>query len=368
MNPGMPLSEFAQTVMRHASGKEDLIVPARAISFEQDDNLIRLNVPGQDAGRSFSFGRTALDQTAEYLDIPGKFSSRLLTQVPDLLVHNLNVLMARKGDDRRMVRTLEGNARALLSDGFKRIDNEITFDGLYPVIRRMGAEIRSANVSDDYMNFQVIFPRIEGEIRRGDVLQYGVAVRNSEIGKGALSLSPFLLRLVCTNGMISTEYTKRKTHTGGSYLDTREDRSWLALTSETQKLGMKAMIAEMGEYMEALGTPARFATLLDSFRDKADQPLPAEPTIVVESLAARYNLRESEKDSALFALAAGQDMTRWGLANAVTQIANTSESYDRSVELMTLGGALMSLPATGYAALATMPRKTEVLEGELVYA
>jgi hypothetical protein len=89
--------------------------------------------------------------------------------------------------------------------------------------------------------------------------------------------------------------------------------------------------------------------------------------VVVESLAARYSLLDSEKDSALFALAGGQDMTRWGLANAVTQIANTSESYDRSAELMELGGRLMTMPAASYNALASMPKKTEILEGELVH-
>jgi hypothetical protein len=360
MNTGMPFPEFAKTVIAHKSGKEDLILPARAIGFEMDDNLIRLNVPEAGGFRGFSFKGNALDQTVDYLDIPRRFSSMLQTKQPDLLAYNLNALMARKGNDRRMVRTLDGSARALLSDSFKRIDNEIVFDGLYPVFSRLGGEMKSANVSDDYMNLQVVFPKVEGEIRKGDVMQYGVAIKNSEIGKGALSISPFLYRLVCTNGMISTEYARRKTHTGGSYLDTQDDLSWLALTSETQQLQMKTMMAEMAEYLEALAAPTKFAALMDTLRDKADQPLPAEAPVVVESLAARYSLRDGEKDSALMALAAGQDMTRWGLANAVTQIANTSESYDRSVELMTLGGSLMSMPAASYAALATMPRKTEV--------
>jgi hypothetical protein len=275
--------------------------------------------------------------------------------------------MARKGDDRRMVRTLTGTARAFLSDGFRRIDNEIVVDGLYPVAMRMGGQVQSANVSDDYMNLTILFPRIEGEIRRGDVLQYGINIKNSEVGHGALGLNPFLYRLVCLNGMTATEYSKRKTHVGGSYLETNEDRSWLALSSETQQLQMRALMAEMAEYMEALGQPRKFAELLDTLRDKADQPLPAEPTVVVESLAARYSLLDSEKDSALFALAGGQDMTRWGLANAVTQIANTSESYDRSAELMELGGRLMTMPAASYNALASMPKKTEILEGELVH-
>jgi succinate dehydrogenase flavin-adding protein (antitoxin of CptAB toxin-antitoxin module) len=364
----MQLQEFGQTIIRHKSGKEDLILPARAITFHEDNNQIVLDVPGQDSAvlRSFGTNGTALDQSVDYLKIPRTYSSILQVEDRDLLVTNLNRRMARRGDDRRMVRTLEGTARAFLSDGFRRIDNEIVVDGLVPVAMKMGGLLKSVNVSDDYMNLTILFPKIEGEIRRGDVLQYGINIKNSEVGKGALGLSPFLYRLICLNGMTCVEYARRKTHVGGSYLETSEDRSWLALTSETQQLQMRAMLAEMAEYMEALGSPAKFASLLDTLRDKADQPLPAEPTVVVESLAARYGLLNEEKDSALFALAAGQDMTRWGLANAVTQIANTSASYDRSADLMALGGSLMTMPVGSYNALASMPRKSEVLEGVLV--
>ena len=88
-------------------------------------------------------------------------------KLKELLVTNLNRRMARRGDDRRMVRTLEGTARAFLSDGFRRIDNEIVVDGLVPVAMKMGGLLKSVNVSDDYMNLTILFPKIEGEIRRG---------------------------------------------------------------------------------------------------------------------------------------------------------------------------------------------------------
>jgi hypothetical protein len=367
MIEGMSLQNLAQTIVQHASGKKDLVLPSSIIRFGLDTERGDLSVVA--GNEMFLMNGTATDQAVDHLDIPRRFASRLHTQHPELLLQNMNTLMgARPKDERRMVRTLGTTARSILSDGYRRIDNELVFDGLFPVFTRLGGQVESSNVSDDYLNMQVIFHRVEGEIRVGDVVRYGVHIQNSEVGKGALAIRPLIYRLVCKNGMISADHARRRTHVGGSYLETADDMSWVALSSETQMLKTRAIIAEMGEYLEALAAPARFEALMNTLREKADQVLPAEPQVVIESLAARYSLRENEKNSALMALAGGNDFTRWGLANSITAIANDATVYDRAVELETLGGVIMSLPAAGYAALATLPRKSEVVEGELVHA
>ena len=296
---------------------------------------------------------------------PSKFATRLEQDFPDLLTHSLNTIMAKQ-DDKRMIRTLDGNARAFMSDSYRRIDNELVFDGMYPVLTRLQAKIESVNVSDDYFHLQATMPKVEGEIRKGDVVRYGVTIRNSEVGRGALSVSPLIYRLVCTNGMVLADQIRRRAHIGGSYLDGLQDQSWVALSSETQMLKTRVMIAELGEYLEAMASPEMFQKTLATLRDAADENLPAEPTMVVESLGARYNLNRPETDSALIALAESKDYSRWGLANAVTLLANSSGSYDRAVELETLGGRIMQLNRLDYNALARMPKAGEVIDAELV--
>jgi len=360
MIQGMDLHTLATTVIEHASGKEDLLAPAQALRFGRNDSgSIRLAI----GERDFGMNRNATSQVTEYLGIPARFASRLESQFPDLLTHNLNEIIAKQ-DGRRMVRTMGDTARAFLSDSYRIIDNELVFDGLYPRLQRLGATIESANVSDDFLHLQATLA-MEGEIRVGDVVRFGVAIRNSEIGRGALSVSPLLYRLACTNGMVIADQSRRKAHIGGSFLD-NAGGDWIALSSETQMLKTRAIIAELGEYLEAMATPAIFDKTLARLRDVADQELPAEPTLVVESLAARYNLLKPEADSALLALAEGRDYTRWGLANAVTVLANTATNYDRAVELETLGGRIMQMPKSDYSALAKMPKSSEILEGELV--
>jgi hypothetical protein len=364
MISGMEPKQLVDTILAHASGKRDLIAPTKELHFSHStQGVIRLSVGSDD----LALTSLARNQVTSYLNIPSKFASRLEADFPDLLVHNLNTIM-EKQEGRRMVRTLDGNARAFMSDSYRRIDNELVFDGMYPVLTRLKAKIESVNVSDDYFQLQATMPKVEGEIRKGDVVRYGVAIRNSEVGRGALSISPLIYRLVCTNGMVLADQVRRHAHIGGSYLDGQQDLSWVALSSETQMLKTRVMIAELGEYLEAMASPEMFQKTLASLREAGDEALPAEPTMVVESLGARYNLNKPETESALIALAESKDYSRWGLANAVTILANSSDNYDRAVELETLGGRIMQLNKLDYNALARMPKASEIIDAELVEA
>lgn len=357
MKQGLELNELAATVIRHASGKEDFMVPSNALRFAMSpQNAIEVALPND---RTFGLTDNAIGQTTEFLGIPRRFASKLQTEVPDLLLTNLNTLSGRS-PNRRMLRTMDGMGRAFLSDSYRRVDNELVFDGLFPTLLKLGAQMESCNISEDFMHLQTVFHSVEGEIRKGDVVKYGVTISNSEVGRGALSIRPMLYRLVCTNGMIVADQTKRHAHVGGGYL-ANEDMGWLALSTETQQLKVRAMVAELGEYLEALASPEMFDRTLNKFRDAADQVLPAEPTPVVESLAARYSLSANEKTSALIALAESKDYTRWGLANAVTWIANDVPNYDRAVELEALGGTIMALSGGAFKALGVMPKASEVV-------
>jgi len=53
-----------------------------------------------------------------------------------------------------------------------------------------------------------------------DKFQPGVSFGNSEVGLASLSIAAFILRLVCTNGMIATtDLSKKFKHVSGKVLD-----------------------------------------------------------------------------------------------------------------------------------------------------
>ena len=60
-----------------------------------------------------------------------------------------------------MIRTLDGTARAFLSDRYRRIDNYEIATTVFPIIGAMeGASIESCELTDSRMYIKVVNPRI----------------------------------------------------------------------------------------------------------------------------------------------------------------------------------------------------------------
>ena len=98
--------------------------------------------------------------------------------------------------------------------------------------------------------------------------------------------------------------------------------------------------------------PRRFEARLTQYRAAAAQPLGANPVQVVEWLVRRFGLNEAEKSSVLQHLIRGNDLSAWGLANAITRTAEDQPDYDRATELETLGGRVIELKPGEGAAMA----------------
>ena len=62
-------------------------------------------------------------------------------------------------------------------------------------------------------------------------------------------------------------------------------------------------------------------------------------------------LPPSTGESILDNLIKGNDLSRYGLMNAVTQAANTIEDYDVSTQLERAGGSIMNMPENEWASL-----------------
>ena len=148
---------------------------------------------------------TAHRQISTYLDIPLKYYERMRTEAPELLAYNVSRWFQRVEPAPRMLRTLDGHARAFLSARYRRIDNYDVAGIVTPVVGEMPeVQFESCELTEDFMYLKVVNPRLQDEVRPGDVVQAGVSISNSETGRGAVNVCPMLYRLVCTNGMTVT--------------------------------------------------------------------------------------------------------------------------------------------------------------------
>jgi hypothetical protein len=71
---------------------------------------------------SFEVNPLAHKQLATKLDVPTAFYERMQTKHPDILSDMVNALFTRE-PQKTMVRTLDGRARAIRSDGYRTLDN-----------------------------------------------------------------------------------------------------------------------------------------------------------------------------------------------------------------------------------------------------
>ena len=239
-------------------------------------------------------------------------------------------------------------------------------EAVIPKLERPGVHVVSARVTDTHFYLQATSDRVTAEVRRGDIVQAGVVIANSEVGASSLRISPMVYRLICTNGLISGSELRQ--HHVGRGLDPNEDGATEFYRDETCRAVDRAFWLKVVDTVDAAMNEALFGQLVDKLRVAAGEPLDAKPSEIVEVVARRFGLTEAEQDGVLQQLALGADWTHYGVVNAVTRIAEDSETYDCAVELERIGGEVLELPASVSVATERKPtvsatrfKKAEVL-------
>ena len=336
MLKGIAIDSLISQILHDAKSKEDLIVPSKAVTFMDGEGLMWDSKRG-----SMPLTNHASNQVMTHLGIPSRFVDRLRTDAPDLIAINVNRLLQTKTDERRMLRTLNGNVRAFLSDRYRPLDYVDVAERLLPMIREAGYQVVSAKITETKLYIHVISPRTEGELRVGDPVRFGWVISDSEVGMGSLSIQLFMDRLACTNGMIIPEFSKRRAHLGGR---TEMGTDYLVdVSNETTKAADDALWFGVRDHIREFSTPTGIRRVMDRLKEQTEAKVEGDPTAVVQAVANKFLLREEEAKSVLYSFLEQGDRTRFGLANAVTQLANDHEDYDRGVEFEKIGGELLML-------------------------
>ena len=197
MKKGITIQEAAKEIMRQSQAKADYLVNAVNLHMETCDGapaLRLLDNSGIDRVEPLDILTTAHRQMGSYLNIPWKYYERMLQDNIDLLAQNVNTWL-QQGAEQRMIRTIDGQVRAFLSNRYRRIDNIDIARITLPIIQEMPDAIyESCNLSDDYMYIKVVNPRLTAEVVPGDIVQAGVVISNSETGQGAVCVQPLIYR------------------------------------------------------------------------------------------------------------------------------------------------------------------------------
>ena len=261
---------------------------------------------------------------------------------PALLAENVNSWFSTK-DASYMLRTMDGAARALLSDRYRRIDNLEVASVVLPLFAgQPDIEIVSAEITSARLYLKIVNHRLEMACV-GDRVQAGVMISNSEVGLGAVSVQPLVYTLACTNGMVVSSLGERKTHVGRQAKSL--DESYTIYSDETIEAENTAFKLRLRDATLAAIEEARFAQIVDTLAEAASAPITGRVQDVIEVTGKTYGLNQSEQDDVLTYLIQGGDLSLYGLSNAITRASQDVESYDRATALEAIGWNVATMPA-----------------------
>ncbi len=353
MKQGRTLQELAIEIDRQARTKKDFLVDTSEMSVVPNDNGVTFSVRGMMSG--FGINDIAHSQIGQHLEIPARYYERMRTESPELLSQNINHWLHNRAPERRMLRTLDGNLRAFLSAKYRRIDNMEIAETVLPIISRMeGAKVESCQITEQKMYIKVVNPRITTEVRKGDIVQAGIVISNSEVGMGSVSISPLIYRLVCSNGMIAAQQV-RKNHVG-RLNDADVDMS--IFRDETIEADDRAFLMKVQDAVNAAVDQTVFEKIVQQMRDATEAKIEAATVPKVVELASKqFHISQFESEGVLGHLIGGGDLSLYGMANAVTRYAQDVNSYDRSTELEQIGYSILTVAPTIWRGILSAARK-----------
>ena len=346
MNKGIDLVELAQKLKDQQNLKKDFIVETDTIEVTEDAR--RVSIPTEDGREYFEFDDNAHRQVATYLRKRTKMGTdyyrRMQAEAPDLFKATLEQWF-RLNPEKRFFRTMDYNFRAFLSNGYKVVDHEDLMEVVFPILERSDVEIESCDVTDRRLYLKCFFPESIIPIKtaeRGDEIMAGFTVENSEVGRGRYSVTPMVKVLSCKNGM-----TQNKAAFAGNHFGIRNDEIGLyKMSQETKNRELMAIQSRVVDVIETLAMKETFDALVRNINDAALTPVSADMPKVAEVIQQQYQLRQDERVSILDRIIDGGDRSKWGVIQAVTNVANTAEDYDLSSKLERVGGDLLDRPAS----------------------
>lgn len=350
MKTGLNLKALAGELDRQNKAKRDFLVDTRELTLlVSDEPGVKPEIHLPEETGEFSLGGVAPRQIGDHLKIPARFWDMLAAEHGTLLATNVNTLL-RERPSRRMVRCLDygggdRTARAFLSDRYLRRDNyEVAQAALKALADVPDVQIPTSQITDKHLFITALAPKVQGEVKAGDVVQAGVRIRNSEVGWGALTVEPIIYRLWCSNGCGTWEKT-RIMHVG-SQLGAGDKETIRVLSDETLALDDQAFFAKLADVMRAAVDETKFNDFLVQMRLAAETTRMAKPKEAMEELGKKFSVSENEGESILGHLIEGGDLTCYGALNAFTRAAQDVESYDRSMELEDAGGKILAMAGT----------------------
>lgn len=374
MKTGRTLADLAAEIDRQAKTKHDYVADTRAMKVVADFTVppAKANEPSPQPALALKLGDTGQfairdhthGQIAAHTGIPKQYYDRMRVEAPNLLSNNIETWF-QKYPAARLVRTLDGGARAFLSDKYRPLDNIDFAEVILEAAHKRRLEIMSCEITERRLYIKAIdtsevkvpvgYKMGDGSHRIFDVCAPAFVASNSETGDGRLVLDTGVYTKACTNLAWFADGGMKRTHLGSRHkiheMTGVENIDHL-LTDKTRQKSDEALWMQLRDVLGAAFDPRRIERRAELLTAASENKITGNPAKVMEIVTERFGLTENESGSVLRHLIEGGSLTQYGLHAAVTRSAQDHGDYDRATELEYLGGKIVELPRAEWQRLA----------------
>lgn len=352
------LQDLAVEVDRQKKAKRDFITDTRKLVFHDDARLL-IGTLG-----TFTGNDVFHEQVSAKTGVPKRYYDLMLKSAPGLLATNVNHWF-NANPEQRLVRTLDGHARAFLSDRYRPLDNPLILEAGLEGLKGRDMRVESCQLTDRKMYVKIVFPDLHkslkihaSQVRSGrmgndaewtDILMPGIVLSNSEVGCAVVDVESFIYTGRCKNGTIfSTNIGKR--HLGKALGGGDEFRE--IFTEETLKADDKAFALKVRDMVSSASSPDVFEQHFRLVEEASKRIIEGTSlSEAAEPVLKHFDVGENASQGILDLLVRGGDFTQWGLSSAVTEFAQGVESYDHSTDLERIGGRIVELSQEDWSSL-----------------
>ena len=208
------------------------------------------------------------------------------------------------------------DVRAIFTPRYKPVDNFEVMTRLDDMGYGPDTQVQ-CSVDPGFMSLSILDGKKAFEIN-GDKFKLGISISNSEVGLASLSIAAFILRLVCTNGMVSkTEISASYRHVSTKILDefpATMDKVSLELGAQKHKIGL-------------------------SMESSVDNPMST-----IENFNRQFNLNQPQKDAVEWAWPQEMGENMFAVVNTYTRASQFKDlSAENSYQLQRVGGNILGM-------------------------
>ena len=142
--------------------------------------------------------------------------------------------------------------------------------------------------------------------------------------------------------MVVNEAAARRNHVGRV---TDSEENFSIYSQATLDAEDKAFVMKIQDTVRAAVEEARFAQVVGKMQEAKTAQMDTHDVPAVVKLASKeFHITDSESTGVLQRLIESNDLTLYGLSNAVTRHSQDVESYDRASELESIGYSILTMP------------------------